>query len=39
MTLSGWIFLVLSWAAIILLNVFCFAKVFGKKDGEEGAEP
>lgn len=31
MTLFGWILLVVSWALIIALNVFCFVKVFGKK--------
>ena len=34
MTLAGWILLILSWGLIIALNVFCFVKVFGKKDGE-----
>jgi len=33
MTLFGWIFLVLSWICIIALNIFCFAKVLGKKSG------
>lgn len=28
MTLGGWIFLILSWAVIIGLCVFCFRKVF-----------
>jgi hypothetical protein len=28
MTLGGWIFLILSWAVIIALCVFCFWKVF-----------
>ena len=37
MTLSGWIFFALSWAFIIALNIFCFTKVFGKKEGEESS--
>ena len=28
MTLGGWIFLILSWAVITGLCVFCFRKVF-----------
>ena len=32
MTLFGWILLVLFWTFIIALNIFCFAKVLGKKD-------
>ncbi len=28
---SGIIFMVATWVAIILLNVFCFSKVLGKK--------
>ena len=34
MTPAGWILLVLSWGLIIALNVFCFVKVFGKKDDD-----
>jgi len=29
---SGWLFLILSWGVILGLTVFCFAKVFSKKD-------
>ena len=31
MRLSGWIFLLLSWAFILILTAFCFYKVFAKK--------
>ena len=31
MRLSGWIFLILSWAFILALTAFCFYKVFTKK--------
>ena len=31
MTLSGWIFMVISWGLIIGLVVFCFIKIFRKK--------
>jgi len=31
MTAGGWIFLVISWGAILLLAIFCFWKVFTKK--------
>jgi len=31
MRLSGWIFLVISWAFIVGLNIACFRKVFMKK--------
>jgi glycerol uptake facilitator-like aquaporin len=32
MTLAGWVFLGLSWGFIIVLSVFCFYKVFSKKE-------
>lgn len=32
MSVSAWVFLVLSWISIIGLAVFCFAKVFSKKE-------
>jgi hypothetical protein len=35
MTFGGWILLLVSWSLIIGLNLFCFKKVFGKKDGED----
>jgi hypothetical protein len=28
----GWLFLALSWGGIIGLVVFCFAKIFSKKE-------
>jgi len=31
MTLSGWIFLILSWGLIIFLSVFSFYKILTKK--------
>ena len=31
MSLSAWIFLILSWGFILGLTVFCFVKVFSKK--------
>jgi len=32
MKFSGWLFIILFWSGIILLNVFCFRKVFSKKE-------
>ncbi len=32
MRLYGWIFLIVSWAGIISLAIFCFWKVFSKKE-------
>jgi len=32
MRLGGWLFLVLSWAVILGLTIFCFIKVFSKKE-------
>jgi hypothetical protein len=32
MSASAWIFLILSWGSILGLTVFCFAKVFSKKE-------
>jgi len=31
MRCSGWIFLIISWAFILMLVSFCFYKVFTKK--------
>jgi hypothetical protein len=31
MSLSGWVFLVLSWGAILALTVFCLSRTFRKK--------
>lgn len=32
MSISGWAFLILSWGLILALTVFCFIKVFSKKE-------
>jgi len=32
MTLGGWILLIFSWGAILTLAVFCFVKVFSRKE-------
>ena len=32
LTTGGLLFMVLSWGAIVALCVFCFAKIFGKRD-------
>ena len=32
MKLAGWIFLVFSWGIISGLTIFCFIKVFSKKE-------
>ena len=31
MTIFGWIFLILSWAAIIALNIFCLYRILSPK--------
>lgn len=31
MKIAGWVFLILSWGAIVGLAAFCFYKVFTKK--------
>lgn len=28
---EGWLFMILSWGAILAVTVFCFARVFRKK--------
>ena len=35
LTKAGWALLLLSWSAIIALNVYCFSKVLGKQDNPE----
>jgi choline-glycine betaine transporter len=30
MKLSGWIFMIISWTAILSLAVFCFSRIFKK---------
>jgi len=32
MSFGGWLFLILSWGIILWLAVFCFIKVFSKKE-------
>ena len=32
MSLSAWIFLILSWGFILGLTIFCFWRVFSKKE-------
>ncbi len=36
MRASGWIFMILTWAFIISMAVFCFSKIFKKGLGGEG---
>ena len=36
MKLGGWIFLICSWGLILGLTVFCFVKVFSKKETKRG---
>lgn len=31
MTLASWIYMLLVWGIIIGINVFCFARIFGRK--------
>jgi len=31
MRTTGWIFFAISWGFLIVLNVYCFTKVFSKK--------
>jgi hypothetical protein len=35
---SGWIFMILSWAFILSLATFCFARIFKKGLGGEGSD-
>ena len=32
MTIGGWILLILSWGMILGVSIFCFKKVFTKKE-------
>gem|GEM_PF-1326923 len=34
MTNLGWMFMIVSWTAIVALAVFCFTRVFKKKNVE-----
>jgi len=38
MTPTGWMLLVLSWGLIIVLNIYCFVKIFGKKEDNSSVE-
>ena len=43
MTTEGWVMLISSWAIIVALNIYCFAKLFTEKPaksitGEEKPE-
>ena len=38
MNIGGWCFLVLSWAFIISLLVFCFAKLFAQQRDENNTK-
>lgn len=31
MTPGAWIFMGVTWAIILALNVYCFSRIFGKK--------
>lgn len=32
MRIDGWVFLIISWGIILVMAVFCFVKVFSKKE-------
>jgi hypothetical protein len=34
MTLGTWIYMLVVWAAIIALNIYCFVRIFAKKRSE-----
>lgn len=36
MNIGGWVFIILSWALIIIAIVFCFRMVFKPKDDKKG---
>ena len=35
MSLGDWIYMVVVWAAIIALNIYCFSRIFAKKKKPE----
>ena len=41
MTLFSWIYMLAVWAAIVALNVFCFARIFTKRHSppNQGEQP
>ncbi|MDD5174164.1 MAG: hypothetical protein PHV48_04995 [Candidatus Omnitrophica bacterium] len=38
MKLSGWIFMIISWAFILSLAAFCFSRIFKKGLGGDGGK-
>ncbi len=32
MTAGGWVFFIIFWFGIIALNIFCFVKIFSRKE-------
>ncbi len=38
MTLLSWLYMGLVWAGIIALNAFCFYRIFGRNNTNDGAE-
>jgi hypothetical protein len=34
MTAGTWIYMLIVWAVIIALNIYCFARIFAKKRSE-----
>lgn len=38
MTTAGWVFLVVSWLAILGLATFCFIRVLARKDPTDGEQ-
>lgn len=34
MTLGSWLYMIIVWAAIIALNIYCFTRIFTKKKPE-----
>jgi len=38
MKLSGWIFMIVSWAFILSLAIFCFSRIFKKGLGGDDKE-
>ena len=34
MTTGTWIYMLVVWAVIIALNIYCFARIFTKKNSE-----
>ncbi len=39
MSLISWCYMLLTWAAIIGLNVFCFYQIFTRRNGGENTSP